>query len=228
MKVLLKYPTRERASQFIENVMRWEKFLSEDNEFVWLISIDTDDESMKSVDFSFIKNNKFIARDKPRGKIAACNAGINEFLDDSNNQDFDMIWLVSDDMQPEVQDFDLIIQGEMEKHYPDWDGAIHINDGLQGLRLCTFSCMGMKYYKRFNYLYHPQYQSTHCDDEFTQIAWANRRMLWIPDVLVRHQWVGIHNPEDELHQRNHALMNTVDAQTYQKRARAGFPKNNVS
>lgn len=241
MHVLLKYPTRQRPEQFKENIRRWEEKLSDQNSFTWLISIDSDDKSMENVLEMFSDDSwpHFIYRNSPNGKIAACNANVNEFLYDHNelsvqmgiidtSYDYDMIWLVSDDMKPEVQDFDLIIQREMETHYPDWDGAVHINDGLQGLRLCTFSCMGMKYYKRFEYLYHPQYQSTHCDDEYTQIAWANRRMAWIPEVLVRHEWVGIHDPADRLHQKNHALMTSVDAQTYQKRARAGFPKNNVT
>jgi hypothetical protein len=228
MKVLLKYPSRQRPAQFIENVKRWEAKLSNEIEYVWLFSFDTDDETMKNVDLSFVQRKYEVFWDKPRGKIAACNAGVNEFLDNSNNQDFDMIWLVSDDMRPTESGFDLRIEREMYSHYPNWDGAVHIHDGLQGIRLCTFSCMGMKYYKRFNYIYHPQYQSTHCDDEFTQIAWANRRMIWIPDVLVRHEWIGHTDPTDALHQKNHALMTSVDAQTYQKRASAGFPKSNVN
>ena len=226
MKVLLKYPTRERPQKFVENIKRWEEKLSDQNEFSWLVSVDGDDRTMfgTSSDVSNFHFN-FHTISNPTGKIGACNAGVNEFLEEF--PDYDMIWLVSDDMKPEVQDFDLIIQREMETHYPDWDGAVHIHDGLQGIRLCTFSCMGIKYYKRFNYLYHPQYKSTHCDDEYTQIAWANRRMVWIPEVLVRHEWIGMTDPQDELHKRNHALMNNVDAHTYQKRAKAGFPKGNV-
>lgn len=238
MKVLLKYPTRQRPEKFAENIKRWEEKLSCENSFTWLISLDEDDRTMDGIHGFFSDDSwaNFIERNPPNGKIAACNANVNDHLREKtefnksfgiDGHGYDMIWLVSDDMKPEVQDFDLIIQREMETHYPDWDGAVHINDGLQGIRLCTFSCMGMKYYERFNYLYHPQYQSTHCDDEFTQIAWANRRMIWIPEVLVRHEWIGMTDPQDELHKRNHALMNSVDAQTYQKRARAGFPKGDM-
>ncbi|MDP5065527.1 MAG: hypothetical protein NWQ24_12685 [Haliea sp.] len=226
MRVLLKYPTRERPEQFIENIKKWESMLSPSNEYHWLITIDQDDPSMGFLinDRSMLTHPHTVVTMEPAGKIAACNFGVNEILETHH---FDMIWLVSDDMKPMIQDFDVEIEYEMNTHYPDYDGAVHINDGLQGIRLCTFSCMGVPYYKRYGYLYHPDYKSTHCDDEYTQLAWAHRRMLWIPTCLVKHEWVGLSKNPDALHKKNHALMTSVDQETYNKRIRSGFPKNSI-
>jgi len=225
MKVLLKYPSRERPDKFKENIERWETYLSDSNEFHWLFSVDNDDPTLdqyQEIIRNTTKNPYHFHINAPTGKIGACNANVNEVL---KTQKYDMIWLVSDDMSPEINNFDKIIEDEMTRHYPDFDGAVHINDGLQGIRLCTFSCMGVKYYHRFNYLYHPDYKSCFCDDEFTQIAWAQRRMIWIPEVLVRHEWVGL-TTKDELHQKNHKIMHE-DQPIYQKRAASGFPIHSV-
>lgn len=219
--ILLKYPSRERPEQFKKNVERWEKSLSPKTQYHWLFTFDEDDATMRDMDMSFITNPYTVSIQKPNGKIAACNDGVRETVINFDMKDDDMIWLISDDMCPMETSLDVHISNEMEYHYPDGDGGIHINDGLQGLRLCTFTCIGVKYFNRFGYLYHPDYKSTHADDEFTIIGWALRRLLWMPDVWVKHEWVGTHSP-DALHQKNHAIMSS-DGKIFEDRRNRGFP-----
>lgn len=222
MKIMLKYPSRSRFSEFKKNVELWESMVSTENEFEWVFSFDQDDPQLKEYINYTPKNKCTKFANLPEGKIAACNANVNQVLQFHH---FDMIWLVSDDMKPQKKNFDTIITNQLLEHYPDKNGAVHINDGLQGLRLCTFSCIGVPYYKEFGYLYHPDYKSCYCDDEFTIIAWANRKMVWIPDVLVRHEWVG-HTLNDELHQKNHKIM-SEDREIFVRRHNAKFPKESV-
>ena len=218
--ILLKYPSRERPEQFKKNVERWERHLSGRSGAQWLFSFDSDDTQMLNMDMSFVTLPYTISVQQPSGKIAACNDGVRKFVTDNNMKDDDMIWLISDDMCPMETRIDHRIENALFEHYPDGDGGLHINDGLQGLRLCTFTCIGVKYFNRFGYLYHPAYKSTHADDEFTITGWGLRRLLWIPDVWVKHEWVGTHAP-DELHQRNHAIM-TDDAKIFEYRRNRGF------
>lgn len=225
MKFLLKYPTRARPDMFFDRIREYTNLASGANYIRWVFTFDEDDVTMNN-SRTTEKIRKIIGEDftigilKGGGKIAACNAHVNE-----NLRDADVVMLVSDDMVPEKIDWDEKIAEFLLRSYPDLDGAVHINDGLQGSRLCTLSCMGRKFYDRFGYFYHPDYQSCFCDDEFTTIAWGMRKMVWCPDVLIRHQWVG-NTVQDELHQRNHNLM-ARDQKVYNFRKQHGFPRETV-
>lgn len=239
-RFLWKYPTRSRPDLFQERLINWLERLGvhKEDHHRWVITIDESDETMNNPKMlEWIKQTfeEFSQRFRGTldysvyvltnsGKISACNAGVNEELEVF---DADFISLVSDDMvlMPEGVGIGTKIAEEILRNYPDGDAALHINDGLQGMRLCTFSCMGRKFYDRFGYLYHPDYVSTHCDDEFTQLAWGLRRMIWVPEVWVKHDWVGNTRP-DEMHQKNHALMSR-DAQVYQERVKRQFPKDKI-
>lgn len=221
MNILLKYPSRARPDLFKTRVEEFEKLSSGYNTLNWVFSFDEDDSTMNNDSMrQFAESKGKVYYNRPLGKIAACNANINENLDG-----MDIVMLISDDMVPKVQDWDHIISNQIEEHYPELDGALHLNDGLQGLRLSTLSCMGVNLYKHFGYFYHPDYLSTHCDDEYTYLIWAMRRATWIPQVIIEHKWVGMNNP-DALHQKNHAIM-TRDGQVYQVRKERGFPKESV-
>lgn len=240
-RFLWKYPTRSRPDLFQKRLINWLEMLDvQDREHHrWVITIDESDETMNNTEMmdwiqqtfkQFRPDENMGVLDYSiyiltnSGKISACNAGVNEEL---QVFDADFISLVSDDMVLTEAGLGLgpKIKAEILHNYPDGDAALHINDGLQGMKLCTFSCMGRKFYDRFGYLYHPDYVSTHCDDEFTQLAWGLRRMIWVPEVWVKHDWVG-HSRPDEMHQKNHALMSR-DAQVYQERVKRQFPKDRI-
>ncbi len=46
--------------------------------------------------------------------------------------------------------------------------------------------MGVDYYKRFNYIYHPDYKSLWCDNEFHEVAQRLDRYVYIDTDLYRH------------------------------------------
>lgn len=221
MNILLKYPSRSRPDLFVQRVKEYIDFSSKKHILKWVFSFDDDDYSMQTESIkSFAESKGKVYYNRPLGKINACNANVNENLDG-----IDIVMLISDDMIPRVSSWDDIIVKQMAEHYPELDGALHLNDGLQGLRLSTLSCMGVNLYKHFGYFYHPDYLSTHCDDEYTQIIWGMRRAVWIPQVIIEHKWVGLNSP-DLLHEKNHAIMSR-DNQVYQVRRKNNFPKESV-
>lgn len=232
MKFLLKYPSRGRPGLFLDQVELWMKTATGLNQFKWVFTFDSDDEVMASQDMvNKIQRTMLrlgvdhpceysINYCEPKGKIHACNAHVNQYL----TEDIDIVCLVSDDMTPR-QDWDINISTEMEKRFPDGDGAIHINDGLQGKNLITFSCMGSKLYRRFGYFYHPDYKSCFADDEFTRIVYRWGKVHYVNEVWVKHDWIG-HTLQDALHQKNHAEM-FEDQPVFIKRIKAGFPLQSV-
>jgi hypothetical protein len=75
----------------------------------------------------------------------------------------------------------------MTEHYPDTDGVLWFNDGYQGNRLNTLCILGKKYYDRFNYIYHPDYISVWCDNEFMDVANLLGKQIYFDDIIIRHE-----------------------------------------
>jgi hypothetical protein len=101
--------------------------------------------------------------------------------------EFDILLLASDDMIPQVYNYDLLIRCKMRELYPDMDGVLWFNDGFQKNKLNTLSIIGRKYYERFGYIYHPAYTSLFCDNEFTIVANRLGKQTYIDMVIIKHE-----------------------------------------
>ena len=237
MKILYKYPTRERPLLFSKTLISWYSKMSLDN-FEFLISCDVDDVTMKNDEMkAFLQQfkNLSVRYDDNKTKIEACNRGV-------STSQFDIIVLVSDDMIPEVNGYDNIIVEKMKENYPDTDGTLWFFDGYNK-QINTLSILGRKYYDRFGYIYHPSYRTQWCDNEHTDIAMSLKKMKKYDDVIIRHVHPEIvvkqkeaaaafskHIPEyvanrfaghDQLWLRN--SNGDSDMQNYYSRKQQGFP-----
>ena len=186
MKILIKIPTRQRQEKFFNLLDICVNKLSVDADYHILVSCDLDDLSMNN---EAIKNRLdsyknlsyfFSPRDT---KIGACNRDMDKVSDD-----WDVVVLISDDMMPMVDKYDLYITESMEKYYPDTDGVLWFYDGHRS-DINTVSILGRKYYERFDYIYYAKYKSFYCDDEHTIVAGQlgkQQKCHW-PMMLIEHQ-----------------------------------------
>ena len=220
MRVLFKYPSRARFLWFQRTLALYYKMMSGKHPFQFVITLDEDDPSMNSEEMrTFLQQwpNLSYSYGHHETKVDACNA-------DMEGLDWDIFVLVSDDMIPVVKGYDDIIVSEMKKHFPDTDGALHFNDGFEGRdRLITLSIMGRKLYERFDYVYNPNYKSFFCDKEFTEEVYKLGLVVYIPQVIIKHEWRGGPKSKDALYRRNSA-MGKEDKATYCRRKAANFPK----
>lgn len=199
MKLLIKFPTRNRKEQFFTTFKRYQEFITEDSTR-FSITIDEDDESMNNQDVineitSYINTEVTIG--KSFSKIDAINRDIDV------NSDWDIILLASDDMIPQVKGFDKIINTLMKSHYPDTDGVLFFNDGFKGQELNTLCILGKKYYERFEYIYYPGYKSTWSDNEFMMVGNILKKQTYFPMVIIKHEhpdWG--YGKHDEIHNAN--------------------------
>jgi len=204
MKLLIKFPTRNRKSQFMSTFERYQNFISEDTTR-FSITIDEDDETMNNQDVineltSYTNTEVTIGLSKT--KVDAINRDID------TSEDWDIILLASDDMIPQIKGFDKIINTLMESNYPDTDGILFFNDGFKGQELNTLCILGKKYYERFNYIYHPEYKSTWCDNEFMMVGNLLKRQKYFPMVIIKHEhpdWG--YGKHDIIHHKNHSDLN---------------------
>lgn len=182
MKLLIKFPTRNRPNKFLKTLVRYVDYLDDKTTKI-VITCDNDDVTMKD---DYIKevilnyDNVELLSGNHNSKIEAVNADLDKF-------DFDIVLLASDDMIPMVKGYDTIIKNKMMEHYPDTDGVLWFNDGYQGNKLNTLSIMGKKYYDRFNYIYSPDYLSVWCDNEFMDVAGILNKQTYFDEVIIKHE-----------------------------------------
>jgi hypothetical protein len=137
--------------------------------------------------------------------------------------DGDVLMLASDDMVPVQMGYDEVIAKCYEQAFPDYDGAIKFWDGLRPKEdpLMTLTVMGFPLYKRFGYIYNPEYKSLYCDNEQTQVCHQLGKLRRCDICIIQHQWSG--EPWDELHARNeNAEMYGVDGETFKRRKERNF------
>lgn len=241
MRLVVKMPTRSRPQKFISVIDRYINFASGMQDVHFVVSMDHDDSSMNNENMisylmrlrNQLDNRVHFAFGSSSSKVSACNANLDMVM--ALNPD--VIMLASDDMIPVVSGYDDIICKDMAKNFPDTDGVLHYNDGFSGQdKLITLSILGRKYYQRFGYLYHPEYKSVFCDDEFTQVARLLNKVAYIDRCIIQHQWVGIpyiragrgeisaeQVVRDPLHERNESqVMYDHDRQVYDRHKENNF------
>ena len=221
MNILVKFPIRGRPKRFFETLDAYRSMESGKHQVQYVITLDADDPDMgvpevtgrlrryERLGFRYGRN---------AGKIDACNADM-----DLADQRWELLLLASDDMLPQVVGWDDRIASDMRREFPDTDGCLWYHDG-RVKSICTLSILGRKYYDRFGYIYHPDYTSLWCDNEFTEVAMAAGKMWKSEDVIIRHDHpsYGI-GEQDALYHHNQSLYH-ADQKVYERRKAEGFQK----
>jgi hypothetical protein len=183
MKLLIKFPTRGRKEKFFSVLDKYYSNLSDLDNTTFLISLDKDDTQMNNNEvvnkLKTYKNLKYFYGSS-KNKVEAVNRDINKV------NDWDIVLLASDDMIPQIEGYDELIRNEMLKTYSDTDGVLWFNDGNRK-DLNTLCILGKKYYKRFNYIYNPEYKSTWCDNEFTEVGNILKKQKFIDQIIIKHE-----------------------------------------
>lgn len=218
MKLLIKFPTKNRKEKFFEVLDQYYFSIDKNEKFEFVISCDVDDISMNNEDVKkrlngyenlsyYFSNNK--------SKIEAINSNL------QNHNDFDILLLASDDMIPQVKRFDNIIREEMKKNFPDTDGVLWFYDGHRK-DLNTLSIMGKMYFDRFGYIYHPSYKSLWVDNEFTEVANILKKQVFIEKIIVRHSHpIWGESKFDDLYKLN-ASYDSFDKNNFEIRKKNNF------
>lgn len=182
MKILIKFPTRNRKDKFFDVLQKYYDFADDISKIEFLITLDYDDQSMNNqevIDKLNSFNNLKYVFGTSNNKIHAVNRDI-------EIGDWDIILLASDDMIPNEKGYDEQIRFNMKLYYPDTDGILWFNDGNRK-DLNTLCILGKKYYQRFGYIYHPDYKSLWSDNEFMTVGNILKKQTFIDRVIIHHQ-----------------------------------------
>jgi len=176
--ILFKLATRSRPEKARASINNIIENCTSDN-FTILVSADFDDDSMKN--FSYVHSNVTIIYGISKSKIDAINRDINDY-----HSNWDILVNISDDQLAERKGWDSIIKDVMTT---DLDASLWFNDGWQD-RINTMEIVGKEYYKRFNYIYYPEYKSFYCDNEATEIAMQLGKCIQSKECIIRHYHYG--------------------------------------
>jgi len=217
-KILYKLATRsrrEKAVKAIENIIQF----NPKGAFAILLSIDTDDESMK--DFEYDSDSVIIKRGLSKNKIDAINRDMDKI---ESEFDWDILVNFSDDMEITSYEFPNVLRSIFDTNL---DFFLHLPDGHQNERIPTMSIMGKTYYQRFNFIYHPSYQSVWCDNEAMEVAKMLDKWIYLPQHLFTHNHpahLGI--AYDEQYEKTESpIVHFADQQNFEERKKNGFPNN---
>ena len=217
MKILIKFPTRNRKDKFFEVLQKYYDFATDLSKIDFLITLDFDDDSMNNQEvidkLKSYENLRFVFG-KSNNKIHAVNRDI-------ELGDWDIILLASDDMIPIEKGYDEQIRFNMTINYPNTDGILWFNDGNRK-DLNTLCILGKKYYERFGYIYHPDYKSLWADNEFMTIGNLLKKQIFIDKVIIHHQhpdWG--YGGRDIIHSLN-SNHDREDRMVFQRRQKMNF------
>ena len=227
MKILFKYTTRSRRSNFLRGIDSIINNLSDKENYHIYTTFDVDDDKMRPL--PEIKGNHAYIAGTSKSKVYA----INRDMDFINNQyDWDILVNMSDDVIFEVKGFDDIIKESFKKYGHDYEGdydyfkldldqVLHFPDGNRA-DLLTVSIVGREYYNRDNYIYHPDYKSLYCDNEAMEVAKMRGCYKFVDKQIFNHLHPAYNKGVFDEQYKHTESFGHEDYQTYQRRKANGF------
>ena len=234
MRLLIQFPTYDRVNKFLRVLEKYVSMCGNTNELFFNINCDAADQSMldlavqdRIVDILSEKENVSgsINYDENTDKISA----INDHVQDQN---FDIVICASDDMVPQIENWDEEISNAMQEHFPSLDGCVHFDDGNTNGELITFSILGKKLYSHFGYIYHPDYKSLYCDDEFTQEVRRLGKEKYIDKIIITHEHYSVEGTENhgdvDVAAQKTLYYSGRDQVVFKERQKRGFPQERIT
>ena len=211
--LLIKIPTRSRPERLFKTLDAYYAHLSQEVSVLFVISCDTDDESMNNPEVISRLNRyeNLVYNFHPNtSKIEAFNRDLELY-------DFEMVIGAQDDSLPAIRGFDRIIVDTMHHHFPDLDGVLNLFDGHIGAECNTLPVIGRKFFDRFGYYYHPAYKALVCDVEITNVSKMLRKEHIVSELIIKHNhpaWGGTEH--DALYLKNEQY-HRIDVETFVQR-----------
>jgi hypothetical protein len=211
MRILIKYPTRQRYHTFVATIKNIQETIGHDDYNI-LISWDLDDEQMQTPAAKEIMSRYINFGGVSHNKIDAVNR------DMIKGGKWDILVQVSDDMKFVKHGWGKVLE---EKIKNDFNGSLdcylHFNDGHVGQRLCTMQIMGREFFERTGCIYNPIYKTIYSDAESMFVAMLLGKHKYYDESIYVHQHpANGYQCNDGLYDRNNTGGDD-DKRIYEKR-----------
>lgn len=174
--ILFNFASRTRPHKF--NALVDYIYANCQQPFTILAKIDDDDPTRDQYDLSRV----WVAPGFSTSKIHA----INRSIPDSG---WDILVDISDDFVFTRGDFDMLIRHHCGPgdvlHFPEKFAEGEVVKGVNE-SIIIMAIMGIDYYKKFGYIFHPDYKSLFCDNELTHVSQREGAYKRIEEVVFYH------------------------------------------
>jgi hypothetical protein len=214
MLIHYNFATRNRPQKMAEAISTIIDLSADQNYTIGLTIDDDDSTTLNSHQLAdFLQSDRIkVKPGRSSSKVHAINRGMAGWSGD-------IVVNMSDDMRFIKRGFDGDI---IQAFQGDRDQFVHFPDGRMNGVLPTMSIMGRSYYERFNFIYHPDYNSLWCDNEAMDVAQQLGRYKYIDLQIFSHEhpaWTG--EPADALLMHTESFYE-IDQETYKRRSKLGF------
>lgn len=215
MNLLIKAPTRGRPADVLKLVTSLRQCMEDQERTYIVVTHDVDDRETRAIQNQLREAGALFNANPHPGKIHAINFGLQDLL-------WDVVMIAPDDWET-AQGFDATIFRDMAREFPDLDGVIYYDDGIQGKKLATHPVMGRTYFERFGFYMNPAYLGLYSDNEAHEVAEKLGRLRYMGGSIGRHAHHSITGkPKDALNLRDDRLEGT-DRRIWESRKAAGYP-----
>lgn len=190
MTITLIHPSRSRPKEAFSTACKWRDYA--DNEFEYVLSLDTDDKSSKDY-FALFDN----FGDKAMGCAFDNKSAIQAINKAANIASGDILIIVSDDTECPKHWDSLLLEHLKSKS----DFCAKVDDGLQPT-LVTMPIMDRVYYERYGYIYNGDYAHMFVDQELTAVAIMTGKYIKLPLLFPHNHYSTGRTPKDALNSRN--------------------------
>lgn len=208
MKIFFNFPSRSRPELFRRGV---ESIINNAiGQYQICAIVDANDIRLKDYNF---EGCSIVDNGLSDNKVDAINRAHLHII----NSGCDIIVNMSDDMVFTKKGFDEIIINQ----FKDLDLCLHLPDGNRN-DLITMAILGIDYYKRFNYIYNPEYKSLYCDNEMTEVAKKLNKYKFVNENLFVHLHPAYSKAPFDMQYQHTESFNFMDKNTFEKRKQNKF------
>lgn len=202
-KFSLIHPSRGRPMQFDGCAHMWNTHFSGHNDLEYILSLDSDDA------YNYMEIITKVVGEYPLMVVSNPNRSVVDAMNNGAAKSTgDVLIYVSDDFEC-PPNWDLEIQKyarRANKVGKEW--VLEVNDGIQpdyATSVQTILILSRAYYKRFGYLYYPEYFSVWGDNDFTDRARLLKANIPAWDLVFKHDHpVAGCRPTDATYQRENS------------------------
>lgn len=219
-KILVKYATRGRRDRFFGGMDTIYSLADLPESVFTCVTADNNDPEMnnqETVDRIYKYPNTKIIFGESNSKVEAINRDMSNLPDEM--KDWDILVNFSDDQRFIQPKWDTYIRVDFNSVFPSLDGFMSYLDPDTKGALTTYSVIGRPYYKRFGFIYDPQFKSLFCDNLADDCAKALGKYHFSAMQLIHHYnpaYGYAAFPKDEMFEHQQRIGWSEDQEMYNK------------
>lgn len=189
MKISIIHPSRNRAMMAAKTANKWLTSAKKRGEIQYIVCVDADDEDIELYK-ELLPNDVELKISTNKSAIEAINYG-------STFAENDLLVVVSDDFSCPFH-WDKYLINELSGKS---DFLVKTYDGAQPW-IITLPIMDRVYYKRFGYIYHPEYRHMFADTEMTHVGHLLGKVIELDVTFKHNHYTSGETAKDHINDKN--------------------------